>query len=142
MTSLARRAHTQVTKQIRDNERGGDAKVFVIDEGKDSDTDFWKTFGIARPAKIKAAEEGGADEAIHTRTSDNGTLYRVSTASGKLQCTAVETKPYKREHLDTNDAFILDNGASGIFVWVGKKANTDERLHSMKMASDFLTSKG
>ena len=114
----------------------------MLEEGKDNDNDFWFKFGVPRPARIKTEAEGGSDDNVHTRTAENGTLYRVSNASGTIQCTAIETKPYKKEHLDTNDAFILDDGPAGIFVWVGKGANTDERLHSMKMAVDFIKSKG
>jgi hypothetical protein len=58
------------------------------------------------------------------------------------QVTEIAANPIKRENLDTADAFILDNGPSGIFVWVGKGANTPERLHSMKLASEFIVQKG
>jgi len=141
-SNLEKTKALEVTRQIRDNERGGNAKVNVLEEGKDNENEFWKAFGIPKPAKIKAAEEGGHDDQVHTRTADSGKLYRVSNSTGKIQLTEVTEKPFTRKLLDTNDAYILDNGASGIFVWVGKKASEQERLHSMKMATDFIGQKG
>jgi len=130
----------EVTKQIRDQERGGNAEIKVLDEGaKDDEADFWKKFGCPKPAKIKSADEGGDDEK-HSRGAQ-ASLYRVSNASGKLEVTQIEANPLKREHLDTNDAFILDTG-NGLFVWVGKQATNEEKLHSMKLATDFIKSKG
>jgi len=130
----------EVTKQLRDQERGGNATIAIIDEGKDDDKEFWLKFGCAKPAKIKGAEEGGDDEK-HARDAV-ATLYRVSDNSGKISTSEIKEKPLKKEHLDTNDAFILDTGSSGIFVWIGKGASTEERLHSMRIGVDFIKSKG
>jgi len=35
----------------------------------------------------------------------------------------------------------LDTGAAGIYAWVGKKASPSEKLHVMKLATDFIKSK-
>ncbi|EGD82600.1 scinderin isoform 2 [Salpingoeca rosetta] len=132
----------EVTKRIRDEERGGKAKIHLIDQGKDDDSLFWEKFGVSKPTRIKSAEEGG-DDAKHSRAAAaNVTLYRVSDASGSMQVTPVEEKPYKQEMLDTNDAFILDCGPAGIFVWVGKGATKEERAFSMRTGMDFLKTKG
>ncbi len=40
------------------------------------------------------------------------------------------------------DAFIVDTGANSIFVWIGKKANKDERKAAFKNARDFIQTKG
>eukprot|EP00047_Mylnosiga_fluctuans_P019660 m.84690 g.84690 ORF g.84690 m.84690 type:complete len:829 (+) comp8214_c0_seq1:60-2546(+) len=132
----------EVTKQIRDQERGGNATITIIDEGKDDDKEFWIKFGAPKPAKIKAADQGGDDEKHSREAAASVGLYQVSNASGNLQMTAVEARPLKKELLDTNDAFILDTGAQGIFVWVGKGANNEEKLHSMKLGVDFIKNKG
>ncbi len=39
------------------------------------------------------------------------------------------------------DAFIVDTGANSIFVWIGKKANKEERKAAFKNASDFIKTK-
>jgi hypothetical protein len=56
--------------------------------------------------------------------------------------TEVTKRPLTKDLLDGSDAYILDAGSSGIFVWVGKTASNDEKLHSMRMATDFIKSKG
>jgi hypothetical protein len=130
----------EVTKQLRDQERGGNASITIIDEGKDDDKEFWLKFGCPKPAKIKSADQGGDDEKYSRDQSAAVTLHRVSDASGKLTSTEITERPLKKELLDTNDAFILDSGA-GIFVWVGKGAGQEERLHSMRIGVDFIKTK-
>jgi len=134
----------EITKQLRDQERGGNATVLAIDEGKDDDKDFWLKFGCPKPSKIKSAEQGGDDDKHSRAAAADINLYRVSNAGpGKtIAMTPITERPLKKELLDTNDAFILDTGSSGIFVWVGRNADTDEKLHSMKLAVDFIKSKG
>ena len=132
----------EVVKQIRDQERGGNAQVSIIDEGRDDDKDFWVKLGTPKPARIKTAEQGGDDDKYSREAAASVALYRVSNASGTMQMTPIPERPLKREMLDTNDAFILDTGAAGIFVWVGKMANNEEKLHSMKMGVDFIKTKG
>eukprot|EP00056_Hartaetosiga_gracilis_P012462 m.198992 g.198992 ORF g.198992 m.198992 type:complete len:666 (-) comp13692_c2_seq2:133-2130(-) len=132
----------EVTKRIRDEERGGNSQIHIIDQGKDDDTLFWEKFGVSKPAKIASASEGG-DDAKHSRAAAaNIKLYRVSNASGSMTITEVEETPLKQELLDTMDAFILDTGAAGIFVWVGKGAEKEERAFAMKSGIDFLKQKG
>ena len=132
----------EVTKRIRDEERGGKAAIHLIDQGKDDDSKFWEKFGVTKPSRIKSAAEGGDDQAHSRQAAANTTLYRVSDASGSMQVTEVEGKPYTQDMLDTNDAFILDCGPAGIFVWVGKGATKEERAFSMKTGIDFLKQKG
>ena len=60
---------------------------------------------------------------------------RVSDASGMLEITEVGSYPLKCGLLDSNDAFILDTGASGIFVWVGRGATANEKKAAFKNAT-------
>lgn len=60
---------------------------------------------------------------------------RVSDASGMLEITEVGSYPLKCSLLDSNDAFILDTGASGIFVWVGRGATANEKKAAFKNAT-------
>jgi len=40
------------------------------------------------------------------------------------------------------DSFIVDNGSQGIWVWIGKKASSKERIEAMRNAQGFLRKKG
>jgi gelsolin len=47
----------------------------------------------------------------------------------------------KKEHLDTNDTFILEL-SNKIYVWIGKKANLEEKQNAMRIAKEFIKDKG
>ena len=140
-TNVEKQKALEVVRKIRDEERSGKANITVVEEGTKEDA-FWAAFGQARPNRIKSSADGGEDDAVAKTGLDSIFLYRVSNSTGKMVATEIPTKPFKKDMLDTNDAFILDTGSAGIFVWVGKKSNNDEKLHSMKMAQDFIKSKG
>ena len=56
-----------------------------------------------------------------------------------MQTTEVATgEDVKRELLDTNDVYLLDNNVE-IFVWVGKGANAEERKQAMKVGTDYAS---
>ncbi|KAI8521471.1 hypothetical protein Bbelb_012250 [Branchiostoma belcheri] len=134
----------QVAKKIRDEERSGKAKVIIVDgDHCQSDRHFFEKLGAepgdvpeeaAVPSEVDAAHERKADHEVK--------LYKVSDASGDLEITEVAGKPLKKDHLDTNDCFILDGGPSGIFVWTGIHCSSDEKKTAMKKAVGFLSQKG
>jgi hypothetical protein len=49
----------------------------------------------------------------------------------------VADRPLKKEHLDTNDTFILEL-FDKIYVWIGKGANLEEKKSGMLIAKDFI----
>jgi len=122
-----------------DNERGGKpVKFHIAEDDKDDEEEvkeFWKLLG--GKGEIRAAddlddkwEEGHQPE-----------LWRVSDASGQLKMNKEAEGIIVKAKLDTNDVFILDVG-NEIFVWVGKKANANERKNAMGMAQRYLKEKG
>jgi len=132
----------EVARRIRDEERGGKAKLVIIDEGKDhrDENKFFEALGSR--GDIKDASEGGDDVAFEKHNQTSVTLYRVSDESGTLEMTPVNEMPLKKEHLDSYDCFILDCGSSGIFVWVGKKCTDAEKKAGMKNGMEFISKKG
>lgn len=127
----------EVLFNIKNAERGGHPVHFYPREDKTAETEFWEELG-GKPSQINPAipddgvESGaGADEATQYA------LYRVSNSSGTLELTEVTERPLKKEHLDTNDAFILELPKQ-IYVWIGKHANYEEKKQGMLMAKDFI----
>jgi hypothetical protein len=51
--------------------------------------------------------------------------------------TEIEERPLRKDHLDTNDTFILELPKK-IYVWIGKHSNLEEKKNGMKMAKDFI----
>lgn len=132
----------EVARRIRDEERGGKAKLVIIEEGKDhrDENHFFEALGSR--GTIKESSEGGDDVAFEKTSQHSVTLYRVSDESGTLEMTPVNEMPLKKEHLDSYDCFILDCGSSGIFVWVGKKCTDAEKKAGMKNGMEFINKKG
>ena len=59
-----------------------------------------------------------------------------------LHIKEVKGGPLEQSDLDSNDAFIIDNGQLGIWVWIGKKATRQERAEAMRNAQGFIKKKG
>ncbi|PIK60974.1 villin, partial [Apostichopus japonicus] len=124
---------TEVAQNIRDDEHGGRSKIHIVD-GSRTEYDEILTNALGAVSGIKAASEVEEDEAFSRKHAASTKLYRVTDESGSLVVTEVAAKPLKQSMLDTNDCFIVDQGASGIFVWKGKNATKQERSNAFKNA--------
>lgn len=82
----------------------------------------------------EGVEEGKSDDSMQY------SLYKCSNATGKLELTEIKERPLRKDHLDTNDTFILELPKK-IYVWVGKGANLEEKKSAMKFAKDFIVEK-
>ena len=69
-------------------------------------------------------------------------LYVCSDESGSLHIREVKNGPLAQNDLNSSDAFIVDNGKLGIWVWVGKRASPEERFEAMRNAQGFIKKKG
>lgn len=58
-----------------------------------------------------------------------------------MRVTEIAKGSLKYSYLDSSDAFLLDEGGTGLYVWVGKGASKEEKLQGMKVAVNFLRSK-
>lgn len=128
----------EVVRAMKD-ERGGKPEAYIYTEG-DSDAGlnkFWDALG--GKGSIKSAKEGGDDAQAAAAATAQVKLFRLSDKKGGMKFTLEKTGDISKRDLDTNDAFILDNGAE-IFAWVGKKASKDERKLAMQYAQQYLQS--
>jgi len=120
----------QVARAISD-ERKGLPRVTVLAEGDDM-SEFWEALG--GETAVKSAGEGGKDELV----VDLKKLFRLSDSSGAMEFTLVgEGKSIKRNLLNHDDVFILDDGAE-VFAWVGSGASSNEKRLALKYAQDYL----
>jgi hypothetical protein len=127
----------EVTRALRD-ERKGQPKVIVIDEGKE-EAGFWDLIG--GPGPIASAEEGGDDFEAEADSKKEKTLLKLSDASGSLQITEVAKGKVTKGQLNTADVFILDSGYE-VFTWIGKGASAQEKSKAMSYAQDYLAKAG
>jgi hypothetical protein len=124
----------EMLNKINAEERGGKAETIFMDSGKDDEkvSEFWAALGSK--GDVKSAEEGGSDAAPK---KDKPKLFKISDASGSLECKQVADGNLEYTMLDENDCFLVDSG-SEITVWIGKKASKDERRNGMKYAADYM----
>jgi len=116
----------EVALAIKDDERGGRAKLTACDQGAE-EAAFWEALGGQGPVAAATPDDsptGSSKGALK--------LVRVSDASGSLSSTEVACgDTLERSMLDSKDVFIVDNEAE-VFVWVGKEATADEKKGGME----------
>jgi len=90
---------------------------------------------------LKTAAEVESDEKQDVSTRKDIKLYRCSDADGTLKITEIKGGPLLQSDLQSEDSWIVDNGNSGIWVWVGKRASQAERTEAMRNAQGFIKKK-
>ncbi|XP_069465619.1 gelsolin isoform X2 [Ambystoma mexicanum] len=130
---------TNISKGIRDNERSGRAKVFVVEDGMEREK-------MLEVLGDKPALSEGAPDDIKADTSNRklAKLYKVSNGTGAIAVSLVaDENPFTQAALNSDDCFILDHGSDGkIFVWKGRNANLEERKAALKTATEFISKMG
>ncbi|XP_064307411.1 villin-1 [Phalacrocorax carbo] len=130
-----------LAKDIRDRERGGRAKVGVVDgenEGASPELMQVLTHVLGEKGDIKAATP---DDKVDQKLKSSLKLYHISNASGNLVIQEVATRPLTQDMLLHEDCYILDQGGLKIFVWKGKNANKEEKQQAMSRALGFIKAK-
>ncbi|XP_059161494.1 advillin-like isoform X2 [Physella acuta] len=134
-------------RKLRD-ERGGKANIFVVEDGQEDKLDkdakqlFEKYLVIRERNKVKGGKEGGDDEVNERQISANIKLFSCREEDGTLRIQEVKPGPLSRKDLLSDDSFIIDNGPSGAWLWIGKKASPKEKKEAMRNAVGFLKKKG
>jgi gelsolin len=111
-----------------DEERAGKATVHVFAQGADGDFP-WALLG-GKPATIAAGTPDSAPNFVKK-------LFKVSDSSGPVKITKVDEGSIQKSHLKDDDVFIFDAG-SVVYVWVGTKANDNEKKHALGFAQTYL----
>eukprot|EP01083_Nonionella_stella_P001399 4018_1 len=106
----------------------------IEDGGNKLIDEFWGYFG-GKPNGIKDEEE---EKKVPDYTLS---LHHISDATGVMEIKEVCKGQLDKSKLLSDDAFILDAGAS-IFIWIGKGANKAEKREAMKYAVQYLTDQG
>ncbi|XP_014809683.1 PREDICTED: villin-1 isoform X2 [Calidris pugnax] len=130
-----------LAKDIRDRERGGRAKVGVVDgENEAASPGLMKVLMhvLGEKRNIKSAIP---DDKVDQKLSSSLKLYHVSNESGNLVIQEVAIRPLTQDMLLHEDCYILDQGGIKIFVWKGKNANKEEKQQAMSRALGFIKAK-
>jgi len=136
-----RLAAAALANKLRD--RVGEGVVHLTD-GREEDLDddelaVWSQHlplekrGLVRPADN--------DRRLSTIVKEEISLYRCSDITGNLTIELVHTGNLQKEQLDSDDAFIIDAANLGIWVWLGRRSNSDERSMAINTGLKFIEEK-
>ncbi|KAF2351874.1 Gelsolin-like domain [Trinorchestia longiramus] len=128
-------------------ERGCSGAVVIIEDGHENALQGPErsTFEESLPLQQKNVAShttAPKDEVVARQVATDLKLYRCNDENKTLKVTEVKTGPLFQEDLISSDAFIVDNGSNGIWVWIGKKASEKERQEAMRNALGFVAKKG
>lgn len=114
--------------KLDNEERGGEPTVISVKQG-DEDGELKKLVSIKvkdgdTPGFLKNAE---LDIVVYK-------LYRVYTKNetDKIDDAFVEEVPLTKKSLKSDDVYVLD-GNENIYMWVGEKANREEKFEGQKL---------
>ncbi|XP_078459347.1 scinderin-like [Lampetra planeri] len=126
---------SEVARGVRDHERGGRATVHVVEEGEEPA----QLLNVLGP-KPELPPGTPDDVEMDISNRNSAKLYKISDESGRMEVKEVASaSPFQQSLLDSADCFLLDNGSAGqIFVWKGKRANSNERQKAMMTAEEFI----
>lgn len=125
---------------IRDQDHNGRAHVTVLDGSSTADelAKFFEVLGSGSANAVPEQSAGGDDQEFEKKQDATVALYKVTDEGGSLKSEKIAEKPLKQDMLKTDDCFILDTVTSGIYVWIGKKGTTQEKVEALKKAQLFL----
>ncbi|XP_023665700.1 villin-1 isoform X1 [Paramormyrops kingsleyae] len=131
-----------LAKDIRDRERGGRAKVTVV-EGDDekASEDAMKLIKQVLGER-RELKDAIPDEVVDQKLKSSVKLFQITDAEGNMVVQEVATKPLTQDLLNHEDCYLLDQGGIRIFIWKGKKASKTERAEALNKAEAYKKAKG
>jgi hypothetical protein len=131
-----------IVKNIKDKEKGGNAKVVVLEQGTSDQQPhadrFWELLGGRGP--IPSAESAGDDLEVEKMMMEYVQLFKIVHVKNKIEPVLVARGVLKKEMLDDEECYLLDCIAE-IFVWCGRKTPMTRRQHAMQMAAELKQSR-
>lgn len=125
---------------IRNNERNGQASVHYPRDNADDEKAFWALLG-GKPSSIKAESDQKDEDVDVVTLSKEIHLFEVSNAGGSIQKKEIEERPLVKEMLKSEETYVLVLERD-IYVWTGRKSNTEEKESGMKLAREFAEQMG
>ncbi|XP_050420821.1 actin depolymerising venom protein gelsolin 1-like [Adelges cooleyi] len=128
-----------VANQIRDQDHLGRAKINIVDGSStpEESDQFFEQLGSGSADQVAPAVDD--DVEFEKKEAITPVLYKITDSQGgQISSERVNEKPLLRSHLETDDCFILDTVSSGVYVWIGKKGTSQEKVESVKRAQAFI----
>ncbi|XP_028289758.1 villin-1 isoform X2 [Gouania willdenowi] len=131
-----------LAQDIRDRERGGRAKIGVVEGNNERDSpELMKVMTKVLGPKPGQLREATSDEESDLVQKNNVRLYHVFQNSGNLVVQEVATQPLTQDLLLSSDCYIVDKNGSSVMVWKGKQSSKEERREAMNRAVGYIKAK-
>ena len=124
-----------ICQKIKDA-RKGRCKYTFFDEGDKGTKEVMTKYLNQDQANVELKEK--KKKRVRTTRENPRKMFRLSDAQGTLTMTEVK---FAKESLDTNDAFLIDNGKM-IYIWCGLKASRDEKRFGLPYAKKYRETLG
>ncbi|XP_052236637.1 advillin-like isoform X1 [Dreissena polymorpha] len=121
--------------------------IVCVEEGEEknmaeNEVKMWDAHLPLSEKSVAPASAGGADEVAERQSTSSIKLYRCTEEQGTLKVSEVKSGPLVKADLDSSDSYIIDNGAAGIWAWIGKNSTKKEKSEAMRNALGFIKKKG
>ena len=132
-----------LANKLRDNL--GEEIVHVMD-GEEQDMvkeelETWNKYLALEDREHVRKESKENDRKISVNLEKEISLYRCSDITGKLEIHLIKNGKLHYDDLAEDDAFIVEAGELGVWVWLGRKSTEQERAEAMKLGDGFIKDK-
>ena len=117
-----------------DEKLGGNVVQHREVQGRESKS-FRKLFG----GKLTYLQGGTASGLSQSQAKGTPKLYHIK-GSQKTETLRINQVAVRRDSLNSGDVFILTSGDRGVWLWIGKEANPDERNMGIQVAKEYCKS--
>lgn len=142
------RMHAAKFAQTLKGEHGmANSVIVILEDGHelalpDGEREVFEALLSSKNKKELKPASADKDEDLEKASFQEIKLYHCTDEDGTLKVTEVKTGPLFQSDLTSKDAYIVDNGPNGVFVWIGKHASKQERAEAMRNGQGFAKKKG
>lgn len=124
---------------IRNNERNAQATIHYPRDNEEDEKQFWAILG--GKVTVKADSDEKDEDVDVVSLSKDIKLFEVSNEGGSLQKKEISERPLVKGMLKSEETYVLVLERD-IYVWTGRKSNTEEKESGMKLARQFAEEMG
>ena len=132
-----------LANKLRDNL--GEEIIHVRDgeehEMEEEELETWNKYLPLEDRRLVREENKASDRKMSDNLEKEISLYRCSDISGNLEIDLVRRGRLSYSELKEDDAFIVEAGELGVWVWLGRKSTKLERTGAMEVGEGFIKEK-
>lgn len=143
-SSLSERLHgLKIAIRIRD--MGGTTKhqIVIVDDGyeqsiSDEKKSNWNRY-LSLTQRFVQPHLNGTNGHPTEQLLGSLKLYKCGHLNGKYRIEEIKTSLLEQNDLlDVESAYIIDGGEKGVWIWIGRNINTQEKAEAMRNARGFV----